>query len=68
MYESEYLLCGQKHKALFFSRKEAEEAVKWVDANEVVNWLDYNVDDVYDYDGRYISSTLKNKFKEDFKL
>ena len=28
-----YWANGQKHKALFSSRKEAEEAVKWVDAN-----------------------------------
>lgn len=29
----EYWANSQKHKALFSSRKKAEDAVKWIDAN-----------------------------------
>ena len=36
--------------------------------DEVIDWLDYNICNAYDYNGNDISSTLKEKFIKDFKL
>ena len=58
----------EQNKDILIRLKNNEPAPKIIDVNKVIDWLDYNICNAYDYDGNDVSSTLKEKFIKDFKL